>query len=210
MEKRELPLAIGTDVEPQAVRLTETEDKIRRAAFHSIRSGRAPDAAELAGATGLELPSVNEAVGSAARKGRVVLDDSGRVVGSHGLSLVPARHRLRLGEDQFHTWCAIDAIGIPAALGADAVATTACPVCGRSMEIWFREGRASDDAEIRLWVPSKEGCTNVVEEYCPEANLFCSEEHLQLWRRRAGDPPGTVMTLEEGEDLGRTWWGDVA
>ncbi|HEY3059929.1 MAG TPA: organomercurial lyase [Chloroflexota bacterium] len=40
---------------------------------------------------------------------------------AHGFSLVPARqHRLAMRGRQFWTWCAIDAVGIPAGLGEDA------------------------------------------------------------------------------------------
>ncbi len=110
----------------------------------------------------------------------------------------------------FDTWCAVDAIGIPAAPGIDALAITACPACGRSIEVEFRAGRALEDGALRAWLPQRDCCTSVIDELCPEMNLFCSEHHLEEWRRRAGDPPGTVLTLTETEERGRQWWGDLA
>lgn len=213
MEKRGLPVTVGTDqgpIDPGAVGLTRTEVEVRRAAFRSIKRGRAPDASDLAEATGLDVEAVEVAVGSLAQKGQAVVDPERRVVGSAGLSLVPARHRLRLGQDEFQTWCAIDAIGIPAALGVDALAGTACPTCGRSIGIDFSEGRAAADGELRAWLPRQDCCTSVVDELCPDMNLFCSEAHLEEWHRRSGDPQGVVLTLRETEELGRTWWGDLA
>lgn len=213
MEKQELGVVGRVDagrIDPGIAGLTETEAEVRRAAFQSIREGRAPDAAELAGETGIGLEEVEDALRSLVRRGGAVVDGAGRVVGSAGLSLVPARHRLRLGENDFHTWCAIDAIGIPAALGADAVAYTACPVCGQSIEVEFRRGQAADRQELRAWLPRLDCCTSVVDELCPEMNLFCSEAHLEEWRRRAGHPFGVVLTLEETEELGWRWWGDLA
>lgn len=214
MEKRGLPVTVhtttGGPIDPGASRLSQTEAEVRRAAFRSIRGGWAPDATELARATGLDPSTVRDVVGSLVRKGQAVVDRDARVVGSAGLSLVPARHRLRLGRDEFHTWCAIDAVGIPAALGADAVARTACPACGQAIEVEFREGRASDNEQLRAWLPPQDCCTSVIDELCPDMNLFCSEEHLEEWRHRQGDPPGAVLTLEETEDLGRKWWGDLA
>jgi hypothetical protein len=41
-------------------------------------------------------------------------------------------------------------------------------------------------------------------------NLFCTEAHLEEWRRRAGDPAGMMLSLQETEELGRQWWGDLA
>lgn len=213
MEKWELHLTASTGggpVDSGAVGLTEEETLVRRAAFLSIRRGRDADASELAEATGLEVESVKAAVMSLVGRGQVVENAGGRVVGSAGLSLVPARHRLRLGEDEFHTWCAIDAVGIPAALGVDAVARTACPTCGRAIELEFRNGRAVLNGELRAWLPRQDCCTSVVDELCPDMNLFCNEEHLEEWRRRHGDPPGAVLSLLETEELGRKWWGELA
>jgi hypothetical protein len=213
MEEREAAVTAPTStgpVDPGAARLSETEAGVRRAAFRSILRRRAPDRSQLAGATGLDVQAVDETVASLVRQGQAVVDAAGRVVGSAGLSLVPARHRLRVGRDQFHTWCAIDAIGIPAALGADGVAITSCPTCGRSIEVEFRKGRASDDPDLRAWLPAQDCCASVVDERCPDMNLFCGTEHLEEWRRRLGDPPGKALTLRETEELGRQWWGDLA
>ncbi len=212
MEQRELPVTASTGagaIDPGTVGLTQTEAEVRRAAFGSIRRGHAPSASDLAETSGLALESVVEAVASLERKGQAAVDPSGRVVGSAGLSLVPARHHLTLGEDEFHTWCAIDAVGIPAALQADALSRTACATCGRPIEVQFRHGRAAGDGELRAWLPRQDCCTSVIDELCPDMNLFCSEEHLEEWRR-IGDPAGTVLTLPEAEELGRQWWGELA
>ena len=211
--EQELPSTSGTDaaaVDPGAAGLTDEEAAVRRAAFRSIRRGVARDAAELAEGTGLDGRTVEEAMRSLVRKGEAVVDASGQIVGSAGLSLVPAGHRLRLEEEEFHTWCAMDAVGIPAALGIDALARTACPTCWRPIEVVFREGRATDSREFRAWLPRQDCCTSVVDEVCPDMNLFCSEGHLKEWRRRAGDPVGVVLSLRETEELGRRWWGDLA
>src|SRR5207244_13561208 len=47
-------------------------------------------------------------------------DEDGRVTGAAGLSLTTGPHRIALDGTDFRTWCAYDAIGIAAALGADA------------------------------------------------------------------------------------------
>lgn len=213
MEPRDLNVTTRINVgpiDPGTAGLTESEAAVRRAAFQSIRSRRAPDASELAAATGIRLEAVKDAVDSLVRRGEAVTDGANRVVASAGLSLVPAGHRLSLGEDDFHTWCAIDAIGIPAAFGADAVTTTACPTCGRPIEVVFRKGRASPVDELRAWLPLQECCGSVIDDLCPDMNLFCSEEHLEEWRRRAAHPAGAALSLEETEELGRRWWGDLA
>ncbi|HXF36971.1 MAG TPA: organomercurial lyase [Actinomycetota bacterium] len=222
-EDRGVPVAGGGGgpIDPEAGALSPAEAEACRAAFRSILRGRAPGPAELARATGLPERTVREAVAGLARSGRAVVDAAGRVVGSAGLSLVPSPHRLLLGGEAFHTWCAVDAVGIPAALRADAVgipaalradavARTACPTCGRAIEVRFREGRSSGGQGLRAWLPTRGCCTSLVDELCPDMNLFCSEEHLEEWRRGRGDPPGLALTLEEAEELGWRWWGDLA
>ncbi len=195
--------------DPGAVGLNDAEAHVRRAAFRSVLSGRAADAEDLARATGLAVDTVAHAVDSLVRNGQAIVDHTARIVATGGLSLVPAGHRLRLGDDEFHTWCAIDAIGIPAALGADAVAGTTCPACGRPIEVRFREGRGTHGSRLRVWLPRQECWTSLVDEMCPQMNLFCSQEHLDQWRRREGEPPGAALTLGETEALGRMWWGDL-
>lgn len=114
---------------------------VRRAAFRALLEGEAVGREELAALTGLGTEAVGRALEDLAARGRVAIDAQGAVVASAGLSVVPSRHRLRLNGAEFHTWCAIDAIGIPAALGSDALAETACAHCGREMRVEIRGGR---------------------------------------------------------------------
>src|SRR5207244_10250392 len=102
-----------------------------------ILNGELPTVSELAKSTGASSPDVELLVGRA-----LVIDESGRVVAAHGLSAVPARqHRLTLRGRAFWTWCAIDALGIPAGLGEDAVAATTCQLCATGVRVEFKVGR---------------------------------------------------------------------
>ncbi|MGH9259455.1 MAG: hypothetical protein ACRD08_06075 [Acidimicrobiales bacterium] len=47
-------------------------------------------------------------------------------------------------------------------------------------------------------------------DFCPYANLFCTGEHVDGWRRSAGDPDGQVLTLAQVPALARTAWADIA
>jgi hypothetical protein len=63
------------------------------------------------------------------------LDDDRRLVGIHGVTLRPTRHRFMHDGRNQHTLCAYDSIGIPAALRLDATAHTNCPSCGASLAV---------------------------------------------------------------------------
>jgi alkylmercury lyase-like protein len=80
----------------------------------------------------------------------------------------------------------------PGGAGSGCRRETICPTCGRSIELAFLQGHA-DDRDLRAWLPSQDCCTSVIDELCPDINLFCSHEHLEEWRRRAGAPVGTVL-----------------
>jgi hypothetical protein len=56
------------------------------------------------------------------------------------------------------------------------------------------------------WLPT-DPCTNVREELCPRANLFCDAAHLDAWRAVWAEPQGEALSLPEVEARGRRWWG---
>jgi alkylmercury lyase len=192
------------DLIPDGIRTIE--QAVRRSAFRILRTGEIADPAMIARREGLSPNNVHGALRSAAEGGQVELDAEGRIVGSAGLTLLPTRHRLTLDGVALYTWCALDAVGIPAALGRDAVATTSCPRCGRELRVEFESGHPVSDAGFVAWLPT-DPCSNVREELCPQANLFCDRDHLRSWRADAGDPRGEVLSLTQVETLGREWWG---
>ena len=99
-----------------------------KAAFHAILTGEAIDRTGLVVATGFAPEKVSTLLNKLNEQGLIVVEpDSGRVVGSWGLSSVPTDHRLRIRGRALHTWCALDAVGIPAA-GALAVGMPAVEV----------------------------------------------------------------------------------
>ncbi|TME33552.1 MAG: hypothetical protein E6I75_15210 [Chloroflexi bacterium] len=120
-----------------------------RAAFNAILNGELATVSELAKSTEASSHDVELLVGRA-----LIIDESGRIVAAHGLSAVPARqHRLTLRGRPFWTWCAIDALGIPAGLGEDAVAETTCQLCATRVRVEFKVGKAvaASHPEARVW-----------------------------------------------------------
>src|SRR5258708_7765119 len=150
--------------------------KLCRAAFNAILNGELAAVSELAGSTGASSQDVEQLVGRA-----LVVDDNGRVVAAHGLSAVPARlHRLTLRGRSFWTWCAIDALGIPAGLGEDAVAETTCQLCGTAVRVEFKAGKvvSATNPEARGWDAQRlEGRRAARPPPSAPTTLFCSSDH---------------------------------
>jgi hypothetical protein len=102
----------------------------------------------------------------------------------------------------------VDAIGIPASLGADAVAVTSCPNRERELRLEMPGGCAVGGAELRAWLPRVDRLQNVVDELCPEVTLFC-DGTLGTWRALRGDPPGEALTVQEVRGIGERWGRDL-
>lgn len=107
--------------------------------------------------------------------------------GIAGLTLAPTRHQLILDGQGLYTWCAIDAVGIPAALSLDAHVTTSCAHCGAALSVDIDHSEPPADSSLRGWIPSTDCMNTHAELYPPLANLFCWLEHLEEWRAAWGD-----------------------
>src|SRR5205823_2343561 len=103
----------GAETRAALVGVSASGLALRRASFRAVLGGAARALDDLAREAGASAEEAAEL----ARRDLVLLDGAGRVVGAAGLSLEPIRqHRLRMRGRAFWTWCAIDAVGIPAAL----------------------------------------------------------------------------------------------
>lgn len=141
------------------------------------------------------------------RRGLIVTDQNDRITGIHGLSTTPTPHRIAHASGATYTWCAFDAIGIPAALDLDAQTHTTCPTCRRPLEVTLTGGQPTAPAELRLWLPTMQ-CDNVLDAVCAHANLYCNHQHLTT--TVADDATGTILTVADAAQLGTATWQDAA
>ena len=181
--------------------------QVRRVAFDRLRTGHAITPGDLAGQLGMSPSKLNAALAGLDRAGLIEQDPTGAITGAHGLTLSSTRHHLVLAGVALHTWCALDAIGIPAALETDADITTRCGWCDRPLALAVRAG-LPEPADAVLWLP-REPCTDVRQQFCPHTNLFCNDDHLDHWRDEADHPNGDVLTVPEAAALGHDWWSPI-
>lgn len=146
-----------------------------------------------------------EVAAALAAAGRAELDEAGRLIGIHGLTLRETRHRIEHVTGRHHTWCALDSIGIPAALGLDAVAVTDCPGCGHELRVDIVAGEP-DETGVVLWLPGGSD-EHLLADFCAAADLYCSEEHLRRVVESAR--VGTTVDVGSAATLGREIWADV-
>jgi len=189
---------------------SDVEALIRTAAFRLLLAqGVAITGEELGAATGIQREKLDEHLDDLSRAGRIRRDESGRVTGSAGLSVIKDRHEIELDGRQFWTWCAYDILGIFGALGANGRALSPSPG-GRTIEVQFESGRPVNSNAV-LFRPDDElmsCCENVYEEWCPNSNLFADAERAKNWADLQGIR-GRVMNLAEASKLGAVDWAEV-
>lgn len=184
---------------------SDLDDSFRRHAFERVRTCGPVDVNDVVATAPKGRESAQRTLDMLIECGMASVEDD-RLTGIDGLSSLPTRHRLRLGEDIFFTWCAADAVGIPAALREDAEVVTACPYCCTEIGISIRAGDPEADPDLVLWLPTG-SCSHVVTQFCPNVNFFCNSNHLAGWRSQAGDPEGEMLDADGAAELGRKWWG---
>jgi hypothetical protein len=196
-----------TDGRP-ALPAADLHQLLRETAFALLlTSGRPIPAKEIGAAAGVGPDGIARLLDELAAAGWIDRDLEGRVTGSGGLSLTDGPHRLAIGTRAFRNWCAYDSLGIAAALDAEAVIETTCPVCERSIRIETAGGEPAPDRSERLWLA--EGGTDLRADFCAPTVILCSPEHADVWaERQAGR--GRVVDLAEGARLGREAWAGCA
>jgi hypothetical protein len=129
----------AAEIEAFLASFSPEETTVMRRAFQAILEGAPVTIADLRAASGLPDPVVEEAVRRLLERGTLVMED-GRITGSRGLSLTETPHRLVLGGRPRYAFCAVDAVGIPVALGVDATVDSRCHHCGRPLRLEVRGG----------------------------------------------------------------------
>lgn len=135
----------------------------------------------------------------------IEVDPEGRIVG-WGLTLVPTPHQFHLGEQTLYTWCALDALMLPALLGRTAHAVSTCPVTGKTVNLTVTPTHiehlepAGAVVSVRLPEAEAELC-QCREGICLQGHFFVSHEVASAWPSL--HPQAVLLTVEEAAQLGR-------
>lgn len=137
-------------------RRPELERRLIERAFVTLCKGIPAEVPELAREFDVSVASLRDYVAQLAEHGRVTLEGDA-ITGAAGLSVAPASHRLLLAGQPLYAWCALDAVGIPAALGFDATIDSSYADGGEvRIEIVAGAPRTPDTAWIRMVPPDQE------------------------------------------------------
>jgi hypothetical protein len=141
----------------------------------------------------------------------LTLDDSGRIRAAYPFSAEETEHVVRIADGPtVFSMCAIDALGIPVMLGADAVISSRDPVTGERVRVEFTGGRAT-------WHPASAVVYNgTLPEAGPAAAVCCGVLRFftdrgtaERWIGQHADLSGAVLDHQEAERLGADIFGSL-
>ncbi len=165
---------------------------LQAAGFAALRSGEVLTASELGFRAHLEGGRAEAASERLLGRGALLVTDDGRIDGIAGLTLRPTRHELTIDATATHTWCAFDSVGIPAAIGADAIAVTSCGHCSDRIEVReaLRNGTGSSQRySVRSTAPAS---TITPDESGPARERAQLRAAAGSSMRATGSPPGSA------------------
>ena len=190
------------------------EDAVRRAVLRCyVADGWAPDTMRLAREAALTVDEVRGHLARLRARDRVVLDGDGEaILGAYPFTERATGHRVRLGGIVLNAMCAIDALGVGAMVGQDAVVESRCRQCGAPIRA-ATAGHGELLAEIEppaavVWagIQYRGGCA--ATSLCTAIVFFCGDDHLRPWRAAApsrgrGHRLSAAEALEVGKAIFR-------
>lgn len=202
----------------KALATERLSEGIRKLAFrHLLETHQPVSVVVLTDELGESRERVDAAVSHLDRQGLIRRNQRGDVVGSEGLSVEPSRHELHIGDQQFWTWCAYDAVGILAALGANGRVRSKSPLTGTPIEARFNDGSPEANATV-LFIPdflvSSEGTispepgVSVYDNLCPQINLFENPAASRTWAEQHRIT-GRSLSLPEAAAEGALHWQPI-
>ncbi len=182
------------------------EAALRSAGFRLLlEHGQPVTPLQLAKEAGLSATQVTDIL-TTNPQGRVELDSDGNVLGVAGLTLSPTPHQLTIGSKTRWTWCALDAVGILAALEAPGSIQSTDPGTGRENKIVFTKGQPDNDAALFILGGSDGG--NVREDWCPLVNFFTTRSEAEAWVA-VNDLEGDIVSVVQIADEAAAMWRPV-
>jgi hypothetical protein len=202
------PATTGRTALRTARRRTKPADPLEKAVHRTIlqafaATGRPPEPTDLPQAGTRVLGRLHDA-------DVIRLDPDGRIRVAYPFSAVPTRHQVRLASGvQVHAMCAVDAIGMAAMLGVDAVITTTDPVTATPITVTFADGQSTWDPQTAVvFVGSQSDIGPSADTCCDYLNMFATRESATAWTG-THHVAGEILNQVDAELLGRQIFGEL-
>jgi hypothetical protein len=129
----------------------------------AAETGRVPQPPDIAQALDRPLSEIQEALRRlAAEKVLILAPNDGQIWAANPFCAVPSGFRVEAGGKAYWGICIWDSLGIPAALGKDAVIRAPCGDCGDPMRLEVRGGRlVREEGVLHFAVPARRWWDNI-------------------------------------------------
>ncbi len=180
---------------------------LRSAGFHLLlEAGKPVTKEQWAERSGIEKGRIEEIIESPALRGRIEVDDQGRLLGITGLTITPTPHQIDIEGETRWTWCALDAVGILGALHATGTIHSTDPHSGAAIEITVENGTPAGDTS--LFILDGYGSDNVRQDWCPRVNFFANRDDADNWVA-ANHLEGKIVTVADVAAGAAAMWQTV-
>lgn len=189
-------------LQPLDRRLTPDEQTAAVGTYRLLARGRAVTGHVLAAEIGWDAGRAGAFLAELPRAER---DGDGRVIGFGGLTLRPTSHRLTLGAQVLHTWCAWDALFLPVVLGRGATIGSRCPGTGVPVALRVEPHAIVERRPAALVLsfvrPRRDTAADVRGRFCSLVHFFTDRTAAADWTRQH---PGTFpLDVDDAFELGR-------
>ena len=139
------------------------------------------------------------------------LGPDGQIRVAYPFSAAPTRHRVRLaGRAEVYAMCMIDALGMPAMLGADAVISTSDPASQQPITVTITGGQVMwEPATGVVFVGAQPGGGPSAISCCDYLNAFTDRPAAQAWADAHPHINGEILDNTTAERLGQRIFGGL-
>lgn len=145
-----------------------------------------------------------------AREDFLTLDEAGSIQAAYPFSAVPTRHRVRVGDVEVWSMCAIDALGIPAMLGRDGVISSTDPVTGEAVSVTATSGTTVwEPPRAVVFIGRRPGSGPAAAVCCDALNFFTSRASASTWARAHPGTPVRIIEQARAEEIAAQTFGPL-
>jgi hypothetical protein len=172
-------------------------------------TGRPPEPAELEEAAQSHGLDVVQTLAGLAAVDVLGLDSLGRIRMAYPFSASPTAHIVTIADGpRVYAMCAIDALGIPAMLHADAVVTSSDPLTGDPVVVTFTGNTVSWHPPSAVAYAGYAGDGGPAEKVsCGYLNFFIDLSSAQKWASRHNEVTGGSLDQLTAQELGAEIFG---
>jgi len=136
---------------------------------------------------------------------------TGSIVAAYPFSGIRTPHRVEVeGGKPVYAMCAVDALGIPLMLDADAAVSSSDPISGESIRVLMRGGNASwDPPEAVVFVGRLAASGPAAQCICPVLNFFTSAAAAQTYQQAHPELEGSVYPPVEAIEAAQKAFGNL-